>query len=207
MNLKKINEFMAYLYFAAGMVKLIYIIMVFMQFSANIVAIFNGGEGNNGYFPEISFAIGITQIILGIVSIIMIFICSTRQPEVISGYFWGLGALALEFIVPNSLFVYVVFAQCGMYIRAGIKIRNGAGRYEDTSKNKKLAKNTEWFYNEQNDNKVELSEGEMQNIMDKLQPEIQEWKKLLSSGMIDEDMYNKEINKMINKEKKKQEKK
>lgn len=203
MNIKKINNCMAYAHFIIGAVKIIYIIFVFLKFSTNISAIFSGGIVDNNYFTEISTAIGIAELILGIISIIMIIININKQPEVISGYLLGLGAIAIELLLPASLFIFEVFAQCGMYMRAGIKIKNAIGEYKDTSANRKIAKNTEWFYNEHNNISNEITENEMQKIMDKLQPEILEWKKLLETGMIDEETYNKEINKMISKEKKK----
>lgn len=77
----------------------------------------------------------------------MIILNIKKQPEVIVGYLLGLGAILLEFIVPTFLSFYFVFVECGMYMKAGAKVRNkNIGQDINSRKMKQTIKNTEWFY-------------------------------------------------------------
>lgn len=147
MSLKKINEIFGYSFFIVGALKLLLVILVLIQVGINITAIFNGGNGNSEYYPVFSTIIGFAQIILAIGSIVMIILNIKKQPEVIAGYLWGLGALLIEFITPTIISFYAVFIECGMYMKAGTKIKNqNIGSGKNYRKIKQDMKNTEWFY-------------------------------------------------------------
>lgn len=130
-----------------GILKALLVFLVFIQFGANINAIFNGGATDFDSYNTFSMLIGFSQIIFGIASIIMIVLNIKIQPKVIIGYIYGLGALLIEFITPSFLLLYFVFAECGLYIKAGAKIRkNNDGNYISNKKIKQAVKNTDWFY-------------------------------------------------------------
>ena len=94
MNLKILNKIFAYGLFGVGALKIISVILVFMQ----TITILNnsGGELNYGYFMLFAIVVNWVSILLAIGSIIMIFANSVQQPEVIVGYLWGLGALSMS---------------------------------------------------------------------------------------------------------------
>lgn len=134
-------------FFLVGALKILLVFLVLIQFGTNIIAIFNGGNVKDEYYSTFSTAIGFAQIILAIGSIVMIIVNIKKQPEVITGYLWGLGALLIEFIVPSIIYFYIVFIECGMYMKAGIKIRNkNVGSNKNYRKIKQDIKKTEWFY-------------------------------------------------------------
>lgn len=147
MIVKKLNEIFGYGFFLLGILKALLVFLVFIQFGANINAIFNGGTTDFDSYNTFSMLIGFSQIIFGIASIIMIVLNIKIQPKVIIGYIYGLGALLIEFITPSFLLLYFVFAECGLYIKAGTKIRKNNDRnYISNKKIKQAVKNTQWFY-------------------------------------------------------------
>ena len=54
----------------------------------------------------------------------MIILNVKKQPEVISGYLLGLGGVLIQIITPSIMSIFVVFIECGMYMKAGTKIKN-----------------------------------------------------------------------------------
>lgn len=147
MSVKKLNEIFGYGLFIVGALKILFVILVLIQVGTNITAIFNGGSVNSEYYPAFSTIIGFAQLVLAMGSIIMIILNIKRQPEVITGYLWGLGALLIEFITPSIMSFYAVFVECSMYMKAGTKIRNkNTGSDKNYRKIKQDMKNTEWFY-------------------------------------------------------------
>lgn len=147
MSIKKLNEIFGYGLFIVGILKILLAILVLIQVGINITAIFNGESVNSEYYPALSTTIGFAQLVLAIGSIIMMILNIKRQPEVITGYLWGLGALLIEFITPSIMSFYAVFVECGLYMKAGTKIRNpNVGSDKNYRKIKQDIKNTEWFY-------------------------------------------------------------
>lgn len=203
MNIKTVNEFFGYGLFGIGALKIVFTILVFFQMITNVNIALNGGDGTDyGYYPTFSVILGGAQILLAIGSIIMILVNSTIQPKVIPGYLWGLGAILIELIIPSSLYIFVLFAECGMYMKAGQKIRSNNEIYKDEFKpktSKKTIKNTEWFYNNQNTQNSQ-NDVKKQKKIEKIEKELYEWKQLLDSGEIDEEIYNAETNRLIEKE-------
>ena len=208
MNLKTVNEIFGYGLFGIGALKIIFTILVFSQIFINVNIAFNGGDGTDyGYYPTFSMILGGAQLLLAIGSIIMIMVNVTKQPGVIPGYLWGLGAILIELITPSSIYIFVLFAECGMYMKAGHKIisKNEIYKSEFRPKtSKKIIKNTEWFYNERNE-KNGQENVKKQKRMEKLEKELEEWKKLLDNGEIDEETYHQETNRLIEKERKRSE--
>lgn len=203
MNIKTVNEIFGYGLFGIGALKIVFTILVFFQMITNVNIALNGGDGTDyGYYPTFSVILGGAQILLAIGSIIMILVNSTIQPKVIPGYLWGLGAILIELIIPSSLYIFVLFAKCGMYMKAGQKIRSNNEIYKDEFKpktSKKTIKNTEWFYNNQNTQNSQ-NDVKKQKKIEKIEKELYEWKQLLDSGEIDEEIYNAETNRLIEKE-------
>lgn len=182
--MRKLNEIFGYGLFIVGVAKIILVILVLLQAGTNIIAIFNGGSANSEYYPVFSLVIGFLQLILAIGSIIMIILNIKKQPQVIIGYLYGLGALLLEFVIPPIMSFYFVFVECGLYMKAGNKIRNvnwGLGKEEKI--NKKIIKNTDWFYSD----KKEQRKGE-------LEKENYESKELSDLMEVDETTYDIETN-------------
>lgn len=205
MNTKTMNEIFGYALFGIGVSKIILVILVLMQVNMNMNAIFNGGYFNNYDYSTFSAIIGLLQLILAAGSIIMIFVNIIKQPEVIPGYVLGLGALLIELIAPSILMIFAIFVECGMYMKAGAKIRNkNIFTKEEHKTSKKKTKNTEWFYGGQNEQSTKENNQE-QKRKAKLEKELYEWKQLLDSGEIDEETYKQETDRLIEKERRRSE--
>lgn len=205
MNVRKLNEIFGYGLFVVGALKLLLAVLVILQFGTNIAAIMNGENIETDTYANLSMTVALAQIILALGSIIMIFVNIKRNPEVITGYLLGLGAIMLEFITPSFLTIFMVFVQCGMYMKAGTKITNKNVSYKSEHKtSKRTIKNTDWFYSERKEqkNKSEQIEIQAQKRKAKLEKELGEWKELLELGEIDEATYNEETNRLIEKERK-----
>lgn len=203
MDIRTVNEIFGYGLFGLGALKIVFTILVFLQMFTNVNIALNGGDGTNyGYYPIFSIILGGAQILIAIGSIIMILINMTKQPAVIPGYLWGLSAILIELITPSSIYIFVLFAECGMYMKAGLRIRSNNETYKNEFRpktSKKVIKNTEWFYNNQN---MQNSQNDVkkQKRIEKIEKELYEWKQLLDSGEIDEEIYNAETNRLIEKE-------
>lgn len=206
--MKKINEFFGYALYVVGAARMLLVILVLIKMISNLTIIFNGGDASySSYYYLFSRTVGYAQLILAIGSIVMIILNIKRQPEVIRGYLWGLGAVIIELIIPKILIFYVSIAECGMYMKAGNIITDKNSNYKTEEKtSKKMIENTDWFYSDQSE-KSEQMEIKKQKRMAKLEEEICAWKKLLDSGEIDETTYNDETNKLIEKEKRRSERK
>ena len=109
----------------------------------NTVINLSGGNTNvisYERFEIIATILGLFQILLGIISIIMIFLNKKDNPEVVSGYLYALGGFLLGFVSS----VFTVFFEASLYMKAGSKIIKTTSRQIKT--NAKEA-NAEWFYN------------------------------------------------------------
>ena len=149
MNTRKIDQVFGYGLLAVGVLKSIFALLVIAQIIINFTVLMNGGYINSNYYPNFSAILGLTQIIIALGSIVMIFVNIKRRTEAILGYLLGLGALAIEFIIPSFLMVFVVFAQCSLYIKAGFELINQNTNYKyEKRTNKKMIKDTDWFYTE-----------------------------------------------------------
>ena len=157
MSIRKTNEIFGYGYYILGVSKMLFVIYVLMQSIISLITISSGGNGDLGNYSYISIAIGFLQIILGIGSVVMIILNIKKEPEVIKGYLMGLGSLLIEVIIPSIIFIFVVFLQCVWYMKAGNKICNkNIGINIDNGKIKQDAKNTEWFFgNDDENSKIE----------------------------------------------------
>ena len=208
MSIRKLNEIFGYGLFVVGALKLLLAVLVILQLGTNIAAIMNGENINTDTYANFSMTVALAQIILALGSIIMIFVNSKSNPEVITGYLLGLGAIMLEFITPSFLTIFMVFVQCGMYMKAGTKITNKNLSYKSEQRtSKKMIKNTDWFYSERKEQKErsEQIEIQAQKRKAKLENELREWNELLELGEIDEATYNEETNRLIEKERKRTE--
>lgn len=209
MNLKTVNRIFGYGLFGVGAVKIIYTIFLLSQIATNVNSAFNGGEWNYGFFSLIIEVINLVQVLLMIGSAIMIFVNIKEQPKVIKGYAWGLGSMLVTYIIPSWpwLIIGTLILQCGMLMKAGTEIMSTSDTYKNEFKPKmsnKTIKNTEWYLGKKNEQNEYVSE-KKQKRMEKLEKEIEEWKKLLDTGEIDEETYNQETSKLIEKERKRSE--
>ena len=145
MNLRTVNAFFGYGLFALGGMKFIFTILLMIQGSTN-TALSEGEIIFYSLYPIFTLIIGGAQLLLAIGSVIMIFVNMSNQPAVIPGYLWGLGAILLEVTSPFLFYVLVLFAECGMYIKAGTSIISKNINYDDgDKKSKKTVKNQEWY--------------------------------------------------------------
>jgi len=146
MSVGKINNFFGYGLLTIGISKILIIILALMQVGSSI---FNGGSELSIYFPMLSSIIGWAQIFLALGSIIMIVVNMKKRPKVIIGYLYGLGAILIEFITPPIILVFLVFAESGLYMKAGDKIRKANLKYGiGNKKSKDIINETEWFFSE-----------------------------------------------------------
>ena len=204
MNLKTANGIFGYGFYALGVFKCIYMMLLFLQMFTNINIALRGGDGTNyGYYPILALILGGAEFFLAIGAVIMIFVNSTTHPSVIPGYLCAIGAVLLELIL-SSTFIYllVVFLECGLYVKAGQKITNDNDEYAHRTGPK--PKNPEWYYGKKNEQNEYVST-EKQKRTEKLEKELGEWKQLLDDGEIDEETYNQETSKLIEKVRKKNE--
>ena len=209
MNLKTVNRIFGYGHFGMGAIKIIYTIFLLSQMVTNVNIALNGGEWSYGFFPIITEVINLAQILLTIGSVIMIFVNTIQQPKVIIGYVWGLGAMFLSFIIPSWpwLIIGTFFIQCGMLMKAGTEIMSNSDTYKNEFRpktSKKTIKNIECYYGKKNEQNEYISEKKKKR-MEKLEKELEEWKQLLDTGEIDEETYNQETSRLIEKERKRSE--
>lgn len=198
--LKTINNFFGYLFYTVAVSKIFVVFLTLLQLGTNLTAIFNGGNVKSNYFPILTTVLGFAELVLLIGSIVMIIINIKKQPGVITGYLYGLGGILLELIMPSSMGIVILFVQFSMFMKAGSKIRSKNIGYERESKTtKKMIKNTDWFYSNE-DVKNRKSE-KIEKRKAKIEEELQGWRQLLDSGEIDEETYNQEKQRLIEKEK------
>ena len=124
MNLKKVNDFFGFSLSLVGLLKVLLIVLIFVQSGFTAAAIVTGGNSNSIDFSTFSGILGIVQLVLAGCSIVMIFVNLKSNPDVISGYIIGLAAIGLELILPSIIYFLYVFVECSLYIKAGNKIRN-----------------------------------------------------------------------------------
>ena len=154
MNLKKVNDFFGISLSLVGFLKVLLIVLIFVQSGNIAAAMVTGGNANTVDFTMFSRCLGITQLVLAACSIVMIFVNLKSSPDVVTGYLIGLGAIALELILPSIIYFIYVFVECGLYIKAGNKIRNKTLSFFNisTSKsNEEMIENTDWFYKDKNE--------------------------------------------------------
>lgn len=198
MSIKKANEIFGYSIFAMGPLRLLVVILTLIKVGSSF-GIISGGNVSYDSYTTFSTILSFVQLFLAVASIVMIFLNRKYQPNLITGYLLGLGAFLIECILPALMLIVA----CGMYMKAGTKIINENKKYEEREKTtKKMIKNTEWFYTDQDkenstNEQIRLKEEKKKA---KLENEIYEWKKLLESGEIDETTYREETNKLIERE-------
>lgn len=207
MLLKTVNNIFGYGLVGVGISKIIFTILIFLQMFTNVNSVLNGSTNiNYEYYPTFTIILGSVQLFLALGSIIMLILNIVKYPKLIPGYLLGLLAILIEFITPSFLYIFFVFAECGIYIKAGYKIINNNENYNNTflksKTNKKLIKNSEWFFDDKNIQVNTQKEKNIQKKIQKIDQEIYEWKQLLDSGEITEDIYNEEKNRLIEKKKK-----
>ena len=207
MLLKTVNNIFGYGLVGVGVSKIIFTILIFLQMFTNVNSVLNGSTNiNYEYYPTFTIILGGLQLFLALGSIIMLILNIAKSPKVIPGYLLGLLAILIEFIIPSFLYIFFVFAECGIYIKAGYKIINNNENYNNTflksKTNKKLIKNSEWFFDDKDIQGNIQKEKNIQKKIQKIEQEIHEWKQLLDSGEITEEIYNEEKNRLIEKKKK-----
>lgn len=197
---KKINYFCGYAFFLFGNLRIIIVLMGLVLMGNTVINLSGGNTNVISYelFEIIATILGLFQILLGIISIIMIFLNKKDNPEVVSGYLYALGGFLLGFVSS----VFTVFFEASLYMKAGSKIIKTTSRQIKT--NAKEA-NAEWFYNrenkdffsEKNDSIIWETKNEKRN--EKILEEIYGWRDLMDSGEIDEETYNEMKNKLLKK--------
>lgn len=151
MKLEKVNDFFGISLSLVGFLKVLLIVLIFVQSGSAATAIVIGETASVADFSTFSQLIGIAQIILAVCSVIMIFINLKVSLDVVIGYLIGLGAVGLEIILPSIIYFAYVFVECGLYIKAGNKIRNktlSLFNISTSKSNKEIKESTDWFYND-----------------------------------------------------------
>lgn len=138
---KGFNNFLGWGLFFTGAAKLIYVVVVYMKMMTLISSMFSGNVTDINYYPMISGIIALAQLLFAILSIVMIFVNINKCSGVIKGYLVGLGALAMEFILPSFILFYLAVVECSLYMKAGSIIRK---ENENMALN---SKDMDWFYN------------------------------------------------------------
>ncbi len=147
MKLKKVNDFFGMSLTIVGILKIVLIILVMIESGNAATALVTGKEYSGLSFTSFSRMIGYAQLILAVASIVMIFVNLKKYPGVIVGYLIGLGALALELILPSIIFFIYAFVECGLYIKAGNTIRNKEFKlFSIEEDNTAKTESTDWFY-------------------------------------------------------------
>lgn len=204
MNIKKINNAFGYILFSIGGLKTILLILILIKLLSSLNSISDANEINVDLYSAFSTALGFVQLFTVIGSIIMIIINLIKgQAKMILGYLYGFGAILIELLVPSIMGIFTVLFECSLYMKGGSKIIKESKDYINYyGTDKKMVKNTEWFYSDQEEKNKTISVKE-QRRKEKLEKELVEWKQLLDSGQIDENTYNEETAKLIEKERRK----
>ncbi len=160
MNVKKANEFFGYALFTLGALKIIALIIIIANIVTNLNSIFSGGSASYEYLPtSFTTALSYAELILIIGSVVMIILNMKKQKEVVIGYLYVLGAVLIELIAPSIMSIGVVIVQSSMYMKAAGKIRSKNSLFDERNdSNKKLVKNTEWFFAEENNHSKNVQE-------------------------------------------------
>ena len=204
--MKKANQIFGYSLYALGAIKIILVVLMLFTLVANIGTITQGGNVNLFYtttaFVTFTIILGFVEIGLVIGSIVMIILNIKKCPEVIIGYVMGLGAVLTEFIFSGLIGLFI---QCGLYMKGGSKIVKINSNYSYNNGNgpkttKKQIEDTNWFYEDQNQLNS-TAQTKNQKKIAKIDKELDEWKELLDSGEIDEQTYNEETSKLVEKKK------
>ena len=151
MKLEKINDFFGISLSVAGFLKVLLIVLVFVTSGTAAAAMVTGGNANVTDLSWLSRTVAIIQLVLAACSIVMIFINLQKYPDAAVGYLIGLAAVGLELILPSIIYFCYVFVECGLYFKAGKKIRNKSMNLfsvSDTKSNKEKMESTDWFYND-----------------------------------------------------------
>ena len=207
MFIKRLNHFCGYAFYAVGVLRVVVVILALISAGTAMVSIFSGNNNVDTSFGGLTIlaaAIGAVQLLLTMIAIPMIFVNKKEEPEISSGYLYGLGAYLMEFVVTGFLKIYFVFVEASLYMKAGSKITKVTSSYFKIQERKT---NTDWFYNQSNreDISIERDENDINNEIkkekknEKILEEIYEWRKLLDSGEIDEDSYNEMKDKLLKK--------
>lgn len=140
--MEKANKFLGNLYIGIGWAKGLIGIVSILQ----LIGVLLGGSVGT---PLTNFAglVAIIQLILGVISFVMIFVCLNDGSKAFSGYLLGLVGLILELIFSGFLLIFLIFFIAVIYINAGIK---NNGNKEPKSATTKQIKDTDWFYSEKN---------------------------------------------------------
>lgn len=198
--MKKTNNLFGWGLLIVGVAKIVIVVIaIFLMFSI-ISSIFEGGDYS--YVSTLlkysiaSELIGGVQLVLAICSVVMLIICFIKCPKVAGGYAIGIGAYCFNLFSEmffSGLWLLIMIACVGvMYIKAGNKIREDNEKYvKDAKKTTNYLNNTKWFYDK------EISNPKLQKKIEKLNDEINEWKQLFDMGEIDENTYNEEKNKLV----------
>ena len=212
MRVKKFNTIFGYGYYILGAGKALFFMLTVIGALTNMGIALNGGNVNSEYYPGVTLLFGFLEIVLSISAVIMIFVNMSKEPSISGGYAIGIGGVLLEFILSGFLLYFALFFQCGLFIKAGKMIIDNNEKLPDSYKPKQKYKvgnanstnitqeeplnNTDWFYmDSRTDNKEEIR-------AKRFKEELEEWKKLLDSGDIDQETYDIETNKLIQKEQK-----
>ena len=201
MSLRGINNIFGWGFIIIGALRVLMIFLAILAIFSNLSAIYSGGAVSSiDNVSTLSTCIGFVQILLGLCSIVMFIINIFKGPEVVSGYGKAIGAFILCIIgemFSNLLGFGIIIVASGIYVKAGIDIRENNFKYiKDTKKAKKVEENTGWFYDEVQDTS---NDPKKQKKIAKLNEEINEWKQLLDSGEIDEQTFNGEKDVLIKK--------
>lgn len=154
MNLKKANDFLGYSFYTVGASKIILIILAFLKFGNDVSDIVNNNAlTSSDIIILCSGLIGIAQIVLAIAAVVMIFINMSNEPKAVKGYLYSIGAILIEIFAPSFLMIFFIFAECGLYMKAGtILVKSNSGISKNNKRNEELTKNTEWFFDENREN-------------------------------------------------------
>ena len=201
MNLKGVNNFLGWGFIAIGALRVLIIFLAIVVVFSNLSAIYSGDTvSSTSSLSTLSTCIGFAQILLGLCSIVMLIVNIFKGPEVVPGYGKAIGAFILCIMgeLFSGLLGYgIIIVASGVYVKAGKDIRENNFKYvKDTKRTKKVAENTGWFYDEEQDIS---SDPKKQKKIAKLNEEIDEWKQLLDSGEVDEQTFNTEKDVLIKK--------
>ena len=212
MKLNKFNMFMGYFLHALGIFKMIALAIAMLYALTMISSISQGNEvfynQQLGKVENLSAALGFIHIFALISSIVMIFVNSKDNTEVISGYGMAIGAVILNIVfsaIPFIIRILFYAGECALYTKAGDRILKARKSKDIRRKNTpQEIKETDWFYNQEykgNErlNKLAEEKAKRENKIKKIENEILEWDKMLEENQIDKESYEAEVASLRNK--------
>lgn len=146
MDVKKINKILGSGFFFVAILRIIVIVMIFTKMKLNYFDMRKIIELKETYYSQFYSGIKITELILSLALMVMIFVNIKKQSQTIPYYLLGIIIIItglIWFIVFSSTNFYTEIFTAAIYMKIGIDIAS----IHTKMTTKKMLQKTDWFYN------------------------------------------------------------